>query len=173
MTMGSVGSALGEGNADSLFKFDLNVERGMLKMSNSDIHGDINGNENNNECLVTGSEGQKKKKKKKDKDKDRERKEKKKSKRDRDREEEPVSYGRVSGMRDERTAEHFVDANIEEEHQEIQVDAPPSNSDWGVSISPPAPQHNIEISNMRKSKSMGAYYLWCRICWDNFEKLPQ
>ena len=31
MTLGSVGSGLGEGNADTLFKFDLNVERGTVR----------------------------------------------------------------------------------------------------------------------------------------------
>ena len=154
--MGSVGSGLGEGNADSLFKFDLNVERGTLKMSNSDIQHDLNGDEN--EIIVTEppeGEGHKKKKKKKNKDKDTERKEeKKKSKRNK----ESDSFDREYSVRHEKISEHFNvnEANFNDEDQEIQVDIQPPNNDWDVNVTPPPlPRHNIEISNNWKSKSMG------------------
>ena len=154
--MGSVGSGLGEGNADSLFKFDLNVERGTLKMSNGDIRHDLNGNEN--EVIVTESESHKKKKKKKNKDKDTERKEKKKSKRNK--EENFGNFAREDSMRNERISEQFLvnDANLNDEDQEIQVDVSLTNNDWDVNVTPPPqPRHNIEISNNWKSKSMGVY----------------
>ena len=150
--MGSVGSALGEGNADTLFKFDLNVERGMLKMSNNDIHRESI--EEKNEIIVTESEGHKKKKKKK-KDKDVERKEKKKSKRNKA--EESDNFDCEGSMRNGRISEHFPvnEANSNDEDQEIQVDVPLPSNDWDVNVSPPRPRNNIEISNNWKSKSMG------------------
>ena len=152
MTLGSVGSCLGEGNADTLFKFDLNVERGTLKMSNNDIHREFN--EEKNETIVTESEGHKKKKKKK-KDKDGERKEKKKSKRNKA--EESDNFDCEGSMRKERMSEHFPanEANSNDEDQEIQVDVPLPSNDWDVNVSPPRPRNNIEISNNWKSKSMG------------------
>lgn len=152
MTLGSVGSGLGEGNADTLFKFDLNVERGTLKMSNNDIHRELI--EDENEIIVTDSEGHKKKKKKK-KDKDVERKEKKKSKRNKA--EESDNFDFEGSMRNERMAEHFPvnEANSNDEDQEIQVDVPLPSNDWDVNVSPPRPRNNIEISNNWKSKSMG------------------
>ena len=152
MTLGSVGSGLGEGNADTLFKFDLNVERGTLKMSNNDIHRELI--EDENETIVTESEGHKKKKKKK-KDKDVERKEKKKSKRNKA--EESDNFDCEGSMRNERMAEHFLvnEANSNDEDQEIQVDVPLPSNDWDVNVSPPRPRNNIEISNNWKSKSMG------------------
>ena len=153
MTLGSVGSGLGEGNADTLFKFDLNVERGPLKLSNNDINRELI--EDGNEIILTESEGHKKKKKKKNKDKDKERKEKKKSKRNRA--EESDNFDCEGSMRNERMSEHFLvnEANSNDEDQEIQVDVPLPSNDWDVNVSPPRPRNNIEISNNWKSKSMG------------------